>query len=32
MQIVFSDAQYWGNFLPLTFTRPIAEMRCGILT
>ncbi|WP_018675878.1 GlmU family protein [Riemerella columbina] len=30
--LVFSDAQYWGAFLPLTFTRPIAEMRCGILT
>lgn len=32
MQLVFSDAQYWENFLPLSFTRPIAEMRCGILT
>lgn len=32
MQIVFSDAQYWEKFLPLSFTRPIAEMRCGILT
>ena len=32
MQIVFSDAQYWEGFLPLTFTRPIAELRCGILT
>jgi len=32
MQFVFSDAQYWEDFLPLTFTRPIAEMRCGILT
>ena len=32
MQLVFSDAQYWQNFLPLTFTRPVAEMRCGILT
>lgn len=31
-QLVFSDAQYWEDFLPLTFTRPIAEMRCGILT
>lgn len=31
-QIVFSDAQYWEDFLPLTYTRPIAEMRCGILT
>lgn len=32
MQFVFSDAQYWEDFLPLTFTRPIAEMRCGIFT
>ena len=32
MQVVFSDAQYWEDFLPLTFTRPTAEMRCGILT
>ncbi len=32
MQLVFSDAQYWEDFLPLTYTRPIAEMRCGILT
>lgn len=32
MQLIFSDAQYWEDFLPLTFTRPIAEMRCGILT
>ena len=32
MQLVFSDAHYWENFLPLTFTRPVAEMRCGILT
>lgn len=32
MQIVFSDAQYWNNFLPLTYTRPVAELRCGILT
>ena len=32
MQLVFSDAQYWEDFLPLTFTRPVAEMRIGILT
>lgn len=32
MQLVFSDAQYWEDFLPLSFTRPVAEMRCGILT
>lgn len=32
MQLVFSDAQYWEDFLPLTFTKPISELRCGILT
>lgn len=32
MQLVFSDAQYWEDFLPLTYTRPTAEMRMGILT
>ena len=32
MQLVFSDAQYWEEFLPLTFTKPTSEMRCGILT
>lgn len=32
MQLVFSDAQYWEAFLPLTFTRPVSEIRCGILT
>lgn len=31
-QLVFSDAQFWEDFLPLTFTRPTAEMRTGILT
>lgn len=31
-QLVFSDAQYWEDFQPLSFTRPIAEMRVGILT
>lgn len=31
MELIFSDAQYWEDFLPLTFTRPVAEMRCGIL-
>lgn len=31
-QLVFSDAQYWEDFLPLTFTRPVADMRVGILT
>ncbi|KMQ70706.1 GlmU family protein [Chryseobacterium koreense] len=32
MQLVFSDSRFWEDFLPLTFTRPVAEMRCGILT
>lgn len=32
IQLVFSDAQYWGDFLPLTFTRPVTELRIGILT
>lgn len=32
MQLVFSDAQYWEEFLPLTFTKPTAELRCGIFT
>lgn len=32
MQLVLSDAQFWEDFLPLSFTRPVAEMRCGILT
>ena len=32
MQLVFSGAQYWEDFLPLTFTKPISELRCGILT
>lgn len=32
MQIIFPDAQYWADFLPLTYTRPVAEIRMGILT
>lgn len=32
MQLVFSDAQFWADFLPFTFTKPVAELRCGILT
>ena len=31
-QLILSDNQYWEAFLPLTFTRPVAELRCGILT
>jgi UDP-N-acetylglucosamine diphosphorylase/glucosamine-1-phosphate N-acetyltransferase len=29
--ILFDDERY-ANFLPLTYTRPVAEIRCGILT
>ena len=29
--ILFDDKRY-DNFLPLTHTRPVSEMRCGILT
>ena len=32
MQLIFSDAQFWGDFLPLSYTKPIAELRTGILT
>lgn len=32
IQLVFSDAQYWEDFLPLTYTKPVASMRCGIFT
>ncbi|MDO4879795.1 MAG: GlmU family protein [Capnocytophaga sp.] len=31
-QLILSDSQHWEAFLPLTFTRPVAELRCGILT
>ena len=30
--ILFDDATMRGNLLPLTFTRPVAEIRIGILT
>lgn len=32
MQLIFSDAHFWEDFLPLTYTRPVAELRTGILT
>lgn len=32
MQLIFSDAHHWEQFLPLTYTRPVAELRTGILT
>ncbi|MCD7973007.1 MAG: glucose-1-phosphate thymidylyltransferase [Candidatus Azobacteroides sp.] len=32
MNIILFDGKYRGNLLPLTFTRPVAEIRVGILT
>jgi UDP-N-acetylglucosamine diphosphorylase/glucosamine-1-phosphate N-acetyltransferase len=32
MNIVLFDDQAWANLLPLTFTRPVSEIRIGILT
>lgn len=31
-QLILSDAQYWNAFLPLTHTRPVGDLRTGILT
>jgi len=30
--VLFDEEQIWKNFLPLTFTRPVSELRIGILT
>jgi len=30
--ILFDDHTTWNRFLPLTFTRPVSELRAGILT
>jgi hypothetical protein len=30
--ILLHDAHQWQSFLPLTFTRPVAELRCGAFT
>lgn len=30
--ILFDSINDWQNLLPITFTRPISEIRCGILT
>lgn len=30
--LVLSDGAFFQSFLPLTFTRPVAALRCGILT
>jgi len=32
MQLILFDDHSWENLLPLTFTRPIADLRVGILT
>jgi UDP-N-acetylglucosamine diphosphorylase/glucosamine-1-phosphate N-acetyltransferase len=32
MQIILFDDHSWENLLPLTFTRPVADLRVGILT
>ncbi|XOD67070.1 MAG: GlmU family protein [Flavobacteriales bacterium Tduv] len=32
MQFILSDGPEWNSLLPLTFTRPTAEIRIGILT
>jgi UDP-N-acetylglucosamine diphosphorylase/glucosamine-1-phosphate N-acetyltransferase len=32
MNCIFFDDNSWDNLLPLTYTRPLANMRCGILT
>ena len=30
--VLFDEEQTWKEFLPLTFTRPVSELRIGILT
>lgn len=32
MNLIFADDSTRANLLPLTFTRPVADLRCGILT
>ena len=32
MQLILFDDHSWNNLLPLTFTRPVADLRVGILT
>lgn len=32
MHLIFSDAHHWDQFLPLSYTKPVAELRSGILT
>jgi UDP-N-acetylglucosamine diphosphorylase/glucosamine-1-phosphate N-acetyltransferase len=32
LQLVLSDGQSWPHFLPLTYTKPVAELRVGMLS
>ncbi|MDT8347709.1 MAG: GlmU family protein [Flavobacteriaceae bacterium] len=32
MTILLSDFGLWNKFLPLSYTRPLAEMRCGMMS
>lgn len=32
MNVIFFDGQEWGNLRPLTLTKPLGELRMGILT
>jgi UDP-N-acetylglucosamine diphosphorylase/glucosamine-1-phosphate N-acetyltransferase len=32
MNVILFDDQSWGNLLPLTYTRPVSELRIGIYT
>lgn len=32
MNIILFDSEYRDNFLPLTFTKPVSELRMGVLT
>jgi UDP-N-acetylglucosamine diphosphorylase/glucosamine-1-phosphate N-acetyltransferase len=32
MQVILYDTEIWDELLPLTFTRPVAKIRMGILT
>ena len=32
MQLILFDDHSWENLLPLTFTRPVADLRVGIMT
>ncbi len=32
MNLIFFDDKSWSNLLPITHTRPVAAVRCGVLT